>query len=238
MAKYLDYYLIATSEGLFFVNDRDLSIEKQIDSKKRMPDSFIYSLKVVGDSIFVGTLNGMVLITSGGEDIELFRPDVFLENRVFDFEYFDSSLWVASSAGAFRLNLNSGKMQKFQDRDIFLFGEVYNIFKSGDKLWFSTKDGALFLELSKSKTKSFIASDNSFRPRAIVANRQFTALGGTNGVTFIFHQELPIVYKELTVRDGLISDYVTSLELDGDYLWIGTDKGLSRFNWNNSIWTE
>jgi ligand-binding sensor domain-containing protein len=42
----------------------------------------------------------------------------------------------------------------------------------------------------------------------------------------------------LTTDDGLASNYVLSLRFDGDYLWIGTEKGLTRFFWNDPRWTE
>jgi ligand-binding sensor domain-containing protein len=35
-----------------------------------------------------------------------------------------------------------------------------------------------------------------------------------------------------TVEDGLSSNRVNSILLDGDYIWFGTDGGLTRFYWN------
>jgi len=37
-------------------------------------------------------------------------------------------------------------------------------------------------------------------------------------------------YTEL---DGLVSDKVTSLAADGDYIWIGSFGGVTRFFWND-----
>ena len=43
----------------------------------------------------------------------------------------------------------------------------------------------------------------------------------------------PPFYKELNIQDGLPSDYINALLMDGDFLWIGSDNGLTRLQWSH-----
>ena len=137
------FFVVGTSEGIYFLDPDNLSVEQHINHRRGLPDRNVNTLQTVGDSLFVGPEMGMAIITSAGEDVKYFRPDQFLTTRFYDLELVDSSLWIASSAGAFRLNLNSNKLQRFQDPELFLFGEVFDIERESDYLWFSAREGAL-----------------------------------------------------------------------------------------------
>jgi len=59
------------------------------------------------------------------------------------------------------------------------------------------------------------------------------------GLAPVHHRHLatidhdPPLEREFTTQDGLPSNEVYELLLDGDYLWIGSDRGLTRFLWND-----
>ena len=50
------------------------------------------------------------------------------------------------------------------------------------------------------------------------------------GTGFKPKQEVRVLF---TTQDGLPSNEIYELLLDGDYLWIGSDRGLTRFLWND-----
>jgi ligand-binding sensor domain-containing protein len=39
-------------------------------------------------------------------------------------------------------------------------------------------------------------------------------------------------WVHFTTEDGLLSNYVNCIMLDGDYVWFGTPEGVTRFYWN------
>jgi len=43
------------------------------------------------------------------------------------------------------------------------------------------------------------------------------------------------IWRNYTVADGLLADFVYDMALDGDYIWLGTALGLTRFYWNNPL---
>jgi hypothetical protein len=40
-------------------------------------------------------------------------------------------------------------------------------------------------------------------------------------------------WKLFTTEDGLLDNFCYRLLLDGDYIWIATASGITRFYWNN-----
>ena len=41
--------------------------------------------------------------------------------------------------------------------------------------------------------------------------------------------------RVFTTGDGLLAPFVQSIVVDGDYLWLGTEKGANRFRWRNPM---
>jgi hypothetical protein len=42
-------------------------------------------------------------------------------------------------------------------------------------------------------------------------------------------------WRLYTRQDGLLHDFVYDMEIDGDYIWFGTEGGVTRFLWNNPV---
>jgi hypothetical protein len=40
-------------------------------------------------------------------------------------------------------------------------------------------------------------------------------------------------WRTFTTEDGLIDNHVNAILLDGDYIWFGTDRGITQFYWND-----
>ena len=54
---------------------------------------------------------------------------------------------------------------------------------------------------------------------------------GTNKGVLKYDREREI-WIQYTREDGLLSDMVNVILPDGDYVWFGTPRGLTRFYWN------
>jgi len=67
---------------------------------------------------------------------------------------------------------------------------------------------------------------NDLRSIAISDTIVAAATGGGLLLLFDGKKDSHFLY---TVGDGLISNDIRDLVFDGDYIWLGTDKGLSRF---------
>ena len=40
-------------------------------------------------------------------------------------------------------------------------------------------------------------------------------------------------WRTFTTEDGLIDNRVNDILLDGDYVWFGTERGITQFYWND-----
>ena len=77
-----------------------------------------------------------------------------------DLELVEQTLWVGTSNGAYRLKLESGKLQKFQDPDLVTIGNVYDIERHEDQLWFATDVSLLKLNLKTGDRVEFVVEED------------------------------------------------------------------------------
>jgi len=65
----------------------------------------------------------------------------------------------------------------------------------------------------------------------ILASRQAVWVA-TNAGVFKYDRAMQR-WVQFTVEDGLADDRVYSIQLDGDYIYFGTARGLTKFYWNS-----
>ncbi len=233
LTPYKNYMLVGTSHGLFYLNLENDRIDIHVDMSDGLADDNLLSIAAVGDSVFVGTEYGLNMLLGEPPEVAYVWPNEFLNRRVYDLQLVDGELWIAASTGAYRLNLKLGRLQRFQDPQNQLFGEVYDLEIWENKLWFVTNDLIMGLNLKTAETESQRILSTSFRPRKIAVNDRIAAVTADDGVTLFFLDQEPIFDRTFSTEDGLPSNTIYELELDGDYLWVGSDRGLTRFWWNN-----
>jgi ligand-binding sensor domain-containing protein len=224
---------VGTPTGLYCLDKRTEIVNRKFSSRSGLSEDYVSSVKVVGDSIFVGTTAGLNIISMVPDSIHLVRPEWFLDELIYDLEQVETSLWIATSSGAYRLKLTSGALQKFEDPDLVLFGDVYDVACYGNDLWFASDDGLVRLDRQTGDSEPFRLTSEKIRPRVLAVNDTIVAVASDKGMTLLFYKNKKPFTRLFTTDDGLPSNTVYTLLIDGDYLWIGTDEGLTRFLWNN-----
>ncbi|UCD64294.1 MAG: hypothetical protein JSW34_02315 [Candidatus Zixiibacteriota bacterium] len=229
-----EYIYVGTHRGLFLLDRDTRQVQRSITGASGLADDQVLSLAVTGDSVFVGTVSGMNIITVGGDSVRYVRPRQFSNVAVYDFATTDTSIWIASSAGAYQLLLASGRLQRFRDPHSIIFSRVYSAERYEQYLWLASDGGMVRLDLETSRTTPFVATMGGvdFRPMAVAG--EVAAITSSRGVTLFFlDDERQAREREFSVDDGLPSHNIRALLLDDDYLWIGSDRGLTRFLWND-----
>ncbi|UCC44150.1 MAG: hypothetical protein JSU65_13720 [Candidatus Zixiibacteriota bacterium] len=227
-----DRVYIGTHDGLYVVDAETLTITNRYGRRQGLSDFEILSLEPVGDSLFVGTTHGIDLIEPG-DSVRHLYPTQFAGQNIHDLERVDDYLWIASSIGAYRLLLKEARLQKFDDPGNFLFGLAYNIERYNEMLWIATDVGVLGLNLETGATETFRESMRGYGRRALAVNDLIVAMASDRGLTIYFRARKKQFSRTFTTDDGLASNRILALLLDGDYIWVGTDLGLTRFLWNN-----
>ena len=224
---------IGTEYGLYVLDKAGRNIVRQYRRQQGLIDDNVISLKKIGDSLFVGTAGGLTLIHHGGDLSTHIRPQYFLNRVIYDMEQVGSYLWLATSIGAFRYSLKDDRLQKFNDRDITFTDEIYSLAYYGRYLWFATFEGVVRLDTETGDIRSFVDITGNLNGRALAVNDEICAIASDKGMTFIFLKDDSFHSREFTIDDGLPSNYVYDLVFDGDFIWVGTDQGLTRFWWSN-----
>ncbi len=228
-----DYIFVGTTTGLLVFDKEIEKFVRRISTRTGLADKNVLSLGIIGDSIFVGTERGLSILNFENDSLVASIPEPFLNRIVYDFEVADSAVWIATDDGVFRLEASSGNVQRFQDPSLILFSRVYDIESFRQDLWFAADAGILKLDLSTGDLEPFRQVAQKTGARALAVNGQVAAVASDRGLTLIHHNVARPYSREFTTDDGLPSNYVFSLVMDGDYMWVGTDRGLTRFWWNN-----
>ncbi len=227
------YLYIGTPWGLYMLNRSTGYVDRTITKRYGLINENVISLEAVGDSIYIGTAEGLSMVTGQSDSISLVRPTMFSSQRIWDIEGIDGYIWIGSSNGAFRLTPGQDRLQRFQDNENVLFADVYDIQRWGDMLWFVSDAGLVRLNLETGESESFQSAISKIGPRSLAVNDSIAAVSSDQGITVLFHSHEKPFTRDFTTRDGLASNRVYALLMDGDFIWVGTDRGLTQFLWNN-----
>jgi ligand-binding sensor domain-containing protein len=227
------HVFVGTALGLYRIRRDSRQVTRHLDTRHGMRADEITSLLLTGDSLFVGTINGINLLTREGDSVRLVAPEQFNNRIIYDFERVDDDLWIAAENGAYRLRLTSGKLQRFTDPSNVIFGSVYAIRRNGDDIWLASDDGVVRVNMNTAEVTPFSEIQRLRGYRALAVNDEIAVVSSDHGMQIVFYTRKNPYIREFTVQDGLASDRVLALEMDGNYVWVGTDKGLTKFLWKN-----
>jgi len=229
--KYSVY--IGTELGLYEFDRDHESYHRIFGNSIQLEEDNVLSLLVSGDSVFAGTEQGLNMFNIAKDSTYLVYPGELGASIIYDMEAVDSDIWLATNGGAYRMERSTGKLQIFQDPDLVLLGRVYDIQQNGNDLWFSSDDGLLRLDMTTGDTQPIRSVVQRTDSRALAVNDDVVAIASDRGLTLIDYHRDPVRRRDFTTDDGLPSNNVNTLIMDGDYLWVGTDYGLTRFWWAN-----
>ncbi len=230
--------LIAGRGGVFIKKDQRTDWDRII-SKKDLVSKRIYSI-AAGDhgNIMVATERNAYLFHESGLLLRtMFTTD--LDWPVFDINYSEGRYYLSSYYGLFifdeaslsfiaRINSNGEIHSPGEDAGI---DPIYESIFQGETLWASTHRGLIKVDLVLETGLMFLAPNAPFKPRglSIVGHRTWV---GTDLGLFSFEPGTG-AWRHYTRNDGLISNFVTDLVANENYIWLGTNLGLTRIKWRN-----
>lgn len=98
-------------------------------------------------------------------------------------------------------------------------------------LWASTHRGLIQIDLINNQGKDYLSPGSPFQPRGLDVIGGKVWVGSTSGL-YSFEPQTA-AWRHYTQNDGLISNFVTDLVAKENYIWLGTNLGLTRINWRN-----
>ena len=213
----------ATDFGVARVDPEDGGFEL-IDERQGLPDSRVYSLASRLDGVTAGTARGLALIGAGVE-VERLAPE-FADAAYAVFPLADST-WVATPRGLYvALTDRPNLVRPSSLGAASLQAPVVALGSLGDTLVGLTRDQLLWRNPATGVwTLGPNVSSLLGRLRAFAADGPGFWIAGEQGVGFARLGAAPV----RALRQGDLPGLATDVAVDRRFLWVGTERGLVRF---------
>jgi ligand-binding sensor domain-containing protein len=203
--------------------------------------------KRTGD-VWAGTMGGLSRISGGRIDTYTQLNSGLSNDVVYGVSIEGENVWVATAAGACRLNLGSNEWSLYNERNTPMTEIwVYGVFAAPDKVYYAVWGSGL-LEYNQ-KTKVWDKYDDPDGENEMVLFRDQGLIHEiTTSVSYVDNVVWVATYfgdsrydgrywhNFLTKDSGLPSNFTNVVKgVDANHAWFGTDKGLAYYDGVNWI---
>ena len=204
-----------------------------------LANDHVHQVIMDGVWLWAATESGVskILLASVGTDsmkIERIRFPGHRIMRVFDLAQQNDLLWMATEFGLFVFDKITGKGGFYNGLEQTLVGRpTYAISAWEDEIWFGTDEGVSGFNAATNEWLESPAKEHSVSSgvNRILAARQAIWVATNEGA--LKYDRAMQRWVQFTFADGLADNRVYSLQLEGDYIYFGTARGLTRFYWNS-----
>jgi ligand-binding sensor domain-containing protein len=193
----------------------------------------VTALLPIKNNLLIGTDRGISVYDLRRDSIYSANTDLTQSRLVFDFAQRDSTIFAATDIGILTLTWGGSNWRRLLLDSPYLRTNVYDLQVIDSLLYTISDDGVVVINLKDH-------SSTIFDRNTVFSNIEMTSLlvhqgviwAGTNSGLFRYNSRKGTWYR-YTTSDGLIGMRIRSLVGDGNYVWIGTDHGVTRFLWND-----
>ncbi len=201
--------------------------------KSGLPSPFVFC--TFQDSmgyIWMGYSNG--LSRFDGVDYKIFKKKDGLPDNKINVIYEDNkrNIWIGTLKGAIIYSMNDGIFRS-PGQEILDKNNIFSIIKDKqNNLWIGTHKGLVLFNGDGFKHFSTENGLHNNLINSISPGKEGELwIGGVNSGITCFNTKEYRSFFTLTSKDGLLSDYVSSLYFDSkERLWIGTENGLNCYS--------
>jgi len=236
---------IGTDDGVYVLNRADGSVVSSYGRHQELAFGSVTSVALVGDALITGGTHGVTIIasdTSGAQAATILLEGEKIHTLLVDQPGTERArrltrsrpthVWIGAESGAYRLAVQSGALKKLDDASGVTIGPVRAIARYGETMWFLSNAGLAQLDIASGE-RDMYPEFSAQGVTAMAVNRELIAVGSNDGVTVTWRRLKDRPRRTLDTNDGLPSSRVSALAFHQDYLWIGSDRGLSRWTWNH-----
>jgi len=219
---------VGTSDGLLIVDKKENKIIDHIYQKSGLPDNRILSLLVHDNILYVGTEYGLGIIDTRAGFYKSSSKTKLPTHAILSLDYIDNYIWIGTHQGTFRLNLLSEKLGYLKSPEISGKREVRFVKHTDKKIWLGIDYELKSIDINSAEVEDYPEILQYKDVRAIAVSDTIVAVATSEGLAIIIDSYNDSHFL-FTTNDGLMSNDIRDLVFDGDYIWLGTDKGLIRF---------
>ncbi|MBN1155159.1 hypothetical protein JXB12_09610 [candidate division KSB1 bacterium] len=234
-----DHVYFGTEYGLaIYTPQRDEW--QHVDRFDNLADNYIYDVEIDSAYVWVGTGYGLNRITKSTLDVDSIEvvnvmPQALRQVEIYDVAIMDNLIWLGSEFGVYIYDSYNDEGGFQAETGGPLNEPVYAVAVHDNQVWTGSNRSIEVFDYDQQK---WLGGPERRLTDGILVN--YIEAGNQNvwvatdfGV-LKFDKDRKI-WVHYTMDDGLIDNYVTSVQIDGDYVWFGTISGLTKFYWNNPI---
>lgn len=230
------YLWLATDRGLVRM-DRKTDRFLTYGRREGLIDERVHALALDGDILWIGTELGIDGLYLPRDSIFHASTDAVRNARVYDIDVTGDVVWLATERGLLRLAKPTPEWRRYATSDGPLSGRVRALAGTRRNLFAGSDRGIAIIDLTGRQpvevleSPSILPDDNVYDIAVTADSVLWVATpSGLMRVVPATHER-----RVFTVEDGLLDAFVQRILVDGDYLWLGTVKGVSRFRWKNPL---
>ncbi|MFQ5650343.1 MAG: two-component regulator propeller domain-containing protein [bacterium] len=227
----------STGYGLVRYSSRKGSWQT-FDSFEGLSDNLVFDAVADDSCVWIATSNGIdrllknSLSKKDSVKIKPISPGNLALTRVRDLELMENLLWAATNRGVYVYD-TAKRVGGFSDEfEGPITDEITSISSYQNELWLGSTDGVDVFDTKKRQwlgvTEGRLLSTSVNK---VLATPQAVWAATNSGVMKFNRKDK--TWRKFTVKDGLIDNRVHAILLDGDYIWFGTERGLTQFYWND-----
>ena len=219
MIRFRDKLYLGTLDGILILDLIDRNWSRVI---KGLKDNAVWDMSLLNETIYIATAKG---INRMEVPIDIIVPgmDKLLDNynnkEIYKLDVMDDDLFIMSEIGLSRINFNkkivnvitNKSLKDFEINNNRIFindGQIWEILYSNDKIE---------ERLSYQQGNDFCISNNFLW---IVSNNNAKLIDLSNQNEWLYSS-----------KDGIQGDVIYNIDCDDEWVWFGTNSGVSYYNW-------
>ncbi len=223
---------IGTNKGISLIKDQKI-IKNYNENNGLFFQEVRYIKQDKSRNIWIGTWGGGVMqYNSRADKFEVnFRINSFMSQPLITAMEVDKSnnLWIGTTDGLVYYEINNQLADRLSQNNGLAGNDITAVFAdSKNNIWVGAR-GKGITKISGANIKK-IELNLKFTPTCIDEDHKGNILIGTEGNGILIFDGKNIS-KEITVKDGLLSDYISLINMDDHgNIWVGTNKGLNKID--------
>ncbi|PKK83939.1 MAG: hypothetical protein CVT49_05805 [candidate division Zixibacteria bacterium HGW-Zixibacteria-1] len=227
-----DRLYAATDDGVWIIDPKKNKFVERLSRRAGIPDDLVLSILVSGNYLLAGTRFGLGVLELHSDTSEQVAKVMMPSATINCLEKADEDVWIGTDNGVFRWSPDREKLGRLSANELSGFWVINDLYSYNGKMWVAGENELASIDLNTAAIKIYPEVMNYGGVKAVAAFDTLVAVATGNGLLIIYDGEKSH-YQLFTANDGIISNYIRDLLFDGDYLWLATDRGLTRFWYKN-----
>lgn len=224
------YIYFAGQNGLTLLSRKNGDF-RTLTAHDGLPDTEATAVSARNDSVWIGTIRGLALYTPSVDTMIIISRNILQERFITALKIAGDLLIIGTGKGTFYIDLKTKIIGRLRDPEGNLDGEIRHITLFKDELFISSEWGLTSINMKTEQSTAVPYITSAGGSFASAANDRYIAAAAADGLILI-DRKLGRM-RRFTEDDGLLSTRIRSIVPEGDFLWIGSDEGLTRFKWVN-----